>query len=170
MKNYLGSNLLGKTFGRLLVIDKKIKNNRNYWKCKCSCGKFTIVRQDSLIRKVTISCGCFLKENNKKLNTKHGFYNTKFYKTWQGLKDRCNNENNQGYKNYGGRGITYDPRWNEFENFYIDMYFKYLYTIRQLKIKQPSIERIDVNGNYCFDNCCFIEKANQAKNRRNTKK
>jgi hypothetical protein len=32
-----------------------------------------------------------------------------------------------------------------------------------------TIERNDVNGNYCPENCCFIPLAMQARNRRDTK-
>jgi hypothetical protein len=91
----------------------------------------------------------------------------KFYKFWVRLKARCDNPRNKSYKNYGARGITYDPRWAEFENFKKDMFFKYLYAIKHDKVKRPSIERKDFNGNYCKSNCTFIEFNDQMKNTRN---
>lgn len=104
---------------------------------------------------------------------KHGFSKRKnehpLYIIWWGIKYRCNNKNCKQYKDYGGRGIIYDPRWNEFINFYYDMKFKYLYAIKQQKIKKPSIERKNVNGNYYKENCTFISKSEQGKNRRNNK-
>ena len=45
----------------------------------------------------------------------------KVYKVWKSMKSRCDDPNQHGYHNYGGRGITYDPAWAEFENFYRDM-------------------------------------------------
>jgi|SRR5574343_202528 len=99
-----------------------------------------------------------------KHKTTHGMSYTRFYKSWKNMKYRCDNPNIPGYENYGGRGITYDPKWKYFENFFKDMYFKYLYAIKQLKINQPSIERINVNGNYNFENCIFINKPDQNKN------
>ena len=172
------SNLKNKIFGRLLVLNLnkiirtgKNKQQRYYWKCKCSCGKITIVRKDSLLSNRTQSCGCYQKEQVKKSKGRktHGMKYTKFYKTWQHLKERCNNPNNNDYKYYGGRGIKYNPKWNDFLKFKEDMYFKYLYAKKQLKIKKLSIERINVNGNYYKENCCFIELKDQSKNRRNVK-
>jgi len=101
-------------------------------------------------------------------NSKHYETYSQFYHIWSNMKHRCNNKNCKDYKNYGGRGIVYDPKWGDYLNFKEDMYFKYLYATKQLKVKRPSIERIDVNGNYCFNNCCFIEKRDQNKNTRKT--
>lgn len=103
------------------------------------------------------------------MNKKHGFYNHKFYKIWQHIKDRCNNKNTERYKYYGGKGVTYDFKWNDFLNFKKDMYFKYVYAKKKYrkeitKNNPLSIERKDVNGNYCFTNCEFIPLLKQQKN------
>ena len=102
-------------------------------------------------------------------NYKHGDTGTKFYQVWKNVRRRCNNIKSKDYHRWGGRGITYDLKWNNYLNFKKDMYFKYLYAIKQLKIKKPSIERINNNGNYCFDNCIFIELKDQNKNTRKNK-
>lgn len=99
----------------------------------------------------------------------HGFFGTQFYYYWSHLKQRCNNPKSKRYKDYGGRGITYDPKWETFEGFKKDMFFKYLYALKQLQLKQPSLERLNVNGNYCFDNCIFIEFLDQNKNKQQNK-
>lgn len=109
------------------------------------------------------------REIQKRLNTKHGMTETHFYKIWSKIKHRCNNQNNNRYKHYGGRGIRYDPRWDDFLEFKRDMYFDYLRAIRIKKIKKPSIERIDNDGNYCKKNCCWILLKEQNKNTRNLK-
>lgn len=163
--------LYGKRFGRLIVT-AYMGNKR--WLCRCECGNKSIVITQHLKSEHTKSCGCLNAESRKRTkNVKHGFWNTnyskgtmKFYKMWQSLKARCDNINNKCYKNYGGRGIVYDPRWKDFEEFKKDMYFKYLYSKKQLKIKSPSIERIDVNGNYNFENCTFVRFEDQMKNSR----
>jgi hypothetical protein len=159
------ADIVGKRFGKLVVVkyyDTKGKNSR--WLCKCDCGNEKVVSCHHLLGKVkpTQSCGCLTKE----IATKHGMWRTPFYNSWASMKQRCSNKNSEDYKDYGERGIGYDPRWDLFENFYTDMYLKYLYATKQLKVKYPSIERIDVNKNYCFDNCIFIEMKDQGKNRR----
>jgi hypothetical protein len=65
-------NLIGKKFGRLIVIEKipERKNKRIYWKCRCTCGKETIVKGNNLITGTTSSCGCYkneIFEKNRKI-------------------------------------------------------------------------------------------------------
>lgn len=76
------------------------------------------------------------------------------------MRNRCNNKNRKDYKHYGGRGITYDPRYNDFMNFLNDM----------KDIYQPGLEidRIDVNGNYVKENIRFVTRAEQVANTRRT--
>lgn len=170
---------IGKEFGRLKVVERlgRIRKHKNvYWKCECSCGsgKEVIVSTIDLSRGHTKSCGCYRKEITRNKSLKHGFSVNRthdlFYKMWSQMKQRCDNSNNPDYHHYGGRGISHDPRWNDFLEFKKDMYFNYLVCKRTLKMEKPSLERIDVNGNYCKENCTFIEKRDQSKNQRQHKK
>ncbi len=62
---------------------------------------------------------------------------------------RCSNPKATGYKYYGGKGIKFLLSEIEFEFLWIRDEAK--------KMKRPSIDRIDSNGHYCFENCRFIE-------------
>jgi hypothetical protein len=168
--------LTGQKFERLLVLRKGLKrypgkNSSAYvhWKCKCDCGNILTIGGDSLRNNHAKSCGCIKKEKFINMITKHNDAGKQFYMCWYNMKHRCNNSSNKHFKNYGGRGITYDPKWENYKKFKEDMYFKYLYALKQLSMKTPSIEREDVNGNYCFDNCIFIPRPEQNKNKRNIK-
>jgi hypothetical protein len=172
---WVKKDLTNKRFGKLIAIETvgKDKGNNYIWKCKCDCGNEKEVISTQLTQKIVQSCGCLRRENLSKIGKKnktHGDAKNKkvfcFYHKWQTMKDRCDNPNNKSYKHYGGRGIGYPPRWDDYINFKEDMYLKYLYAKKQLKMKQISLERIDVNGNYCKENCTFIEKSEQAKNTR----
>ena len=87
----------------------------------------------------------------------HGMSKTRQYKTWLNMKARCNKDSHDYYENYGGRGITYDNRWESFEGFWSDMYVGYS--------DDMTLERVDVNGNYCKENCKWVPARDQAKNR-----
>lgn len=57
--------LSGKRFGKLVVIENTFtKNNQNayYWRCKCDCGKETLVSTGNLQSGHTTSCGCAHKD------------------------------------------------------------------------------------------------------------
>lgn len=80
------------------------------------------------------------------------------YRRWLDIKKRCFNKNSTSYKNYGGRGITMSNEWLVFKNFKNDMgkTFK----------KELSIERINNDGNYTKNNCCWADNITQVNNSR----
>lgn len=151
--------IIGKTFGNLVVVAKDFENttNKTKWLCVCSYGNTVSVRDDSLKTGNTKSCGCVRKEKLIERSKTHGLSNSKLYQTWCNMKSRCDNENNEFYMNYGGRGISYQTSWSTFENFLEDMGGNYVECL--------SLERINLNGNYCKSNCCWIDIKDQAKNR-----
>jgi hypothetical protein len=71
---------------------------------------------------------------------------TREYRSWYHMKERCYLVANKDYHHYGGRGIKVCDEWRDsFESFYRDM--------GTCPSPKHSIDRIDVNGNYCKDNC-----------------
>lgn len=75
------------------------------------------------------------------------------------MKNRCYNPHVTYYYRYGGRGIGVCDTWRydfeafekwSFENGYTD---------------ELTIDRINNDGNYCPDNCRWVDHATQANNR-----
>lgn len=93
------------------------------------------------------------------MNITHRKSSSDLYKKWAGMKRRCLNKNEIQYHNYGGRGIKVCDKWLKFEGFAEDMESTFK--------KGLSLERIDVNGNYCKENCKWIPLSEQSRNRRN---
>jgi hypothetical protein len=76
------------------------------------------------------------------------------------MKTRCRNERRPDFKNYGGRGIDFERRWDDFQNFLEDMG------------EAPAgmtLDRIDNNGHYCKANCRWATMLEQGSNKRNNR-
>ena len=96
--------------------------------------------------------------------------NIRLYRIWFSMFDRCYNDKNIQYKNYGGRGIKVANTWFDYFQFESDMIDLYQTHEKEYGEKDTTLERIDVNGNYCKENCIWITKIEQLQNKRNTKR
>jgi len=83
------------------------------------------------------------------------------YRFWQQMRRRCLYKKHWAYKNYGGRGITFCKRWEDFALFLADM--------GERPSLKHSIDRINNDGNYEPGNCRWITNDEQAKNHRRSR-
>lgn len=157
-------NLIGKRFGRLVVIEQIGKNKHGHilWLCRCDCGQEKIIRGGHLRDNKIKSCGCLNAELSSRRNTSHGCSLTPIYHIWRSMNDRCNNPNDRGYHKYGERRIKVCWRWSNknptgFENFYED-------------VDNPpeglTLDRINNNGNYEPGNWRWATPKEQSRNTR----
>lgn len=113
-------NLLGRRFGRLVVIayagSTQDKKNAQ-WRCRCDCGTELIVRATCFGKKPQVSCGCY----SKQISTTHGLTNSREYKAWCKAKRRCQ-PGHEHRRYYHDRGIAMCKEWvDDFRTFYYDM-------------------------------------------------
>ena len=81
--------------------------------------------------------------------------------SYRSMMDRCYRKTAPNYPAYGGRGISVCGEWHNPEVFGI-------WAEANGFQKGLTLERKDVNGNYCPENCTWATPKQQANNRRNT--
>ena len=161
-------NLTGKTFGNCKFISDVADGHnhlgypirRSRWLCLRCNTEFEA--QSNLVRMgLTNSCGCLKRDMDHTRTLVHGQnrkgQQTRSYRTWAGMIQRCTDRNQKHYKNYGGRGITVCERWRVFAQFLADM--------------GPgkngwTLERVNNDGNYELGNCVYALPVQQARNKR----
>lgn len=104
-----------------------------------------------------MSCGCY---NADKQRT-HSKSKTRIYNIWSLMKARCDRKSCPAYKNYGGRGISICLEWYDFEKFYN-------WAIENGYKENLTLDRRDVNKNYCPSNCRWISMEEQRLNKRDS--
>lgn len=154
------SDLTGLKFGRLIVIQRSgVKNGHVAWLCGCDCGQTIITTGNLLKSGKTKSCGCKKIEVCGDTHRDHGKSGTRLYVAWQHMKQRCCNPQNARYKYYGARGITVYSEWSSFEPFE-------KWALSHGYEDGLTLDRIDVNGGYCPENCRWVTWKVQQNNKR----
>lgn len=161
--------IAGQKFGKLTVIRKADAPNKGnqraaLWLCRCECGKEKVMRGTSIRFGTSRSCGCDALAGLEfgRNQVEHGMSDTWQYNTLQSIMQRCTDKNCAAYPYYGGRGITFDPRWaQDRQNFFDD-----LATLGE-RMPSYSLDRIDANGSYVLSNLRWASKQTQSRNRRN---
>lgn len=165
----------GNKYCRLTVLEHvgRNKNNAAIFLCKCLCGNEIITTGANLRNGTTRSCGCLQKEIAKKnviafnnsdryiapSHLKHGMHDSRIYKTWCLIKQRCYNKNRDHAERYIGRGIDMCDEWRES----FDSFCKW--ALSNGYSDDLFIDRIDNDSGYYPDNCRWATRSQQMRNR-----
>ncbi len=152
--------ITGNRYNNLVVIKKAYSTEKGIpvWECLCDCGKTTLVRGSNLKSGAVKSCGCLVRQKGR--NSTHGMSHTRLYHVWVGMRNRCYNKSFRSFKDYGLRGIKVCDEWkNSFESFM-------KWANENGYNDGLTIERINIDDDYCPSNCTWIPANQQQGNRR----
>lgn len=95
---------------------------------------------------------------------------TRLYRIWSAMRQRCHNEKNVNYINYGNRGIKVCDEWKDDYFAFSDWALKHGYQDPPSDLPRTlhlTIDRIDVTKGYSPQNCRWIPLGeNTAKGRK----
>jgi hypothetical protein len=156
--------LTGKRFGRLLVtgLHEDPDDDKLKWDCVCDCGTRKVIYGAYLRNGQVRSCGCLRAENEAP--KPDSFHRQRLYGVWAGMLQRCFYKRHKEYHVYGGRGITVCEEWKDY-----DVFRRWAYANgydENHDGKSCTLDRIDVDGNYCPENCRWVDRKTQSRNTR----
>ena len=163
--------LTGMRFGAWTVIEKgqKTGSGSMTWLCRCDCGTVKSVPANALRSGQSKGCHACLwkRQQHPRLHTDgsrrwENGKETKVYRRWRAMKERCNNPKNKSYKNYGARGIFVCKEWNES----FQAYFDYVSKLEHFGEEGMTLDRINNDGGYEPGNVRWATKSEQEKNKR----
>ena len=144
-KDYTGIKCHKLTF---VKVTTEKRNGTFKWELRCDCGGTRVSRPADVLAGKTQSCGCYQRAATSLARTTHGKSGTKRYNAWKSMHSRCSNPNVRSYRDYGAKGITVCPEWNDYAQFILDM--------GEPPEEGMHLDRIDGSKGYYKENCRWV--------------
>lgn len=142
---------------------KATLNGRDYVKGRnsglCKCQRYVPKAPKKIPQRRKSDCG----SSDRKVNFPKdaAASNHELYRRWEGIRSRCYSPKDKDYPNYGLRGIVMCEEWRT------DFWAFASWAYASGYSRELTIDRIDCNGDYTPENCCWVTRAKQNKNKRN---
>lgn len=140
----------------------KTIEGRSAWKFLCGrCGKTFVWARDRVESGAKKDCGCGKTARHSAASRKHGMRDSKEYRAWHAIKNRCLNPRTKDFQRYGGAGIGMFHEWvNDFPAFFAH--------VGEAPSAEHQIDRIDTTRGYEPGNVRWATRSEQQRNRRTT--
>ena len=156
---------IGDRFGAWTVVEPvtviRGDRTRRWLLCRCDCGTERAIAGGALRAKQTTQCQACGNRQKAAMKARlvHGLSDTRTHRIWTQMRRRCEKPDCEDYPRYGGRGIKVCAEWADFETFHA-------WAMANGYRSNLTLDRRDNDGNYEPDNCRWVSRTVQNRNRR----
>ncbi|PTR05390.1 MULTISPECIES: hypothetical protein [unclassified Novosphingobium] len=160
---------IGEQFGKWTALGRVRAQwggrERNLIACRCDCGTEKAIPLNDLRVGNTTQCRTCGNRQKAALKSRltHGMTDSRLHRIWTQMRKRCDSKSCPDYPRYGGRGISVCAEWQAFEPFQ-------RWADQNGYADHLTLDRRDNDHGYCPENCRWIGRTDQNRNRRDNKR